>query len=780
VNILEQKRKLLGHCYMGGGGSSGGGGRGANDGNAGEAEARAYAAPAPTSYGPGARDPAQQQQAAAEAANTAAQAESARQAESAAQAESARQAESAAQAESARQAESAAQAESARQAELARQVDADRAAQQAEANRIAQQDEASRWAAARIAEAEANRITSDGNAGEAEAQAYAASTPAAEAPAPAPSPLAVMSQAGQMTPENANALADQATVRQFLDRVAKDREIALSKPGEQYNVNSPNLGTSLTNAALAAVDSGLNSQTIQMSGGKNAGPKDVTTYTTNIPIARFLGYTGDPGNSALSYGEAQQLRDLKLGNLTGVNLNNMPGTGLSVMGGDGTPVGGLTYNEPGQTADSIVAATDAAKVAERVFNAVKHFIPGYGMVTLAADLLSGKKTLGDLVVSIGVNKLAPILGTTPAALTSLANGNFADAITGQLMGYAVKDVSKTYGIDPRLATIGLGELGVPQTVNKALSAGNLNLGTTRAIANAIQSPISAAANYVGANIGSGGSSGETASYGDTLGDQIDRATGNSGSSSAPVSPASAAPAASPATTPSSPLSTLSIPAIKGAGSSAGSSSSGALGDSGAATATTPANSALKESYVGGTGKTKNTDKDMKTMVDPLSAASSSVIKDESAEDMTVAKTDPFKYDFYAYGDVPDISANLQVKNGGSISSPLVEANRVVHKASGGGIMATPLMAAAGGDVPHKGSHYVQGAGGGQDDLIDARLADGEYVFDADIVAALGDGSNKEGAAKLDSMREAIRKHKRSAPVNKIPPKAKSPLAYMRG
>jgi hypothetical protein len=60
------------------------------------------------------------------------------------------------------------------------------------------------------------------------------------------------------------------------------------------------------------------------------------------------------------------------------------------------------------------------------------------------------------------------------------------------------------------------------------------------------------------------------------------------------------------------------------------------------------------------------------------------------------------------------------------------------------------------------------------------LADGEYVFDADIVAALGDGSNKEGAKKLDAMREAIRKHKRSAPLDKIPPKAKSPLAYLKG
>jgi hypothetical protein len=103
---------------------------------------------------------------------------------------------------------------------------------------------------------------------------------------------------------------------------------------------------------------------------------------------------------------------------------------------------------------------------------------------------------------------------------------------------------------------------------------------------------------------------------------------------------------------------------------------------------------------------------------------------------------------------------------------------IANMKAGGLAMASPLMAVGG--VPHKGSHYVEGDGGGQDDLIDARLADGEYVFDADIVSALGDGSNKEGARKLDEMRERIRKHKRSAPVDSIPPKAKSPLAYLKG
>jgi hypothetical protein len=75
--------------------------------------------------------------------------------------------------------------------------------------------------------------------------------------------------------------------------------------------------------------------------------------------------------------------------------------------------------------------------------------------------------------------------------------------------------------------------------------------------------------------------------------------------------------------------------------------------------------------------------------------------------------------------------------------------------------------------------YVRGAGDGQSDDIPAMLADGEYVFDSDVVAALGNGSNKAGAKVLDKFREQIREHKRSAHVGKIPPKAKSPLAYLK-
>ena len=110
-----------------------------------------------------------------------------------------------------------------------------------------------------------------------------------------------------------------------------------------------------------------------------------------------------------------------------------------------------------------------------------------------------------------------------------------------------------------------------------------------------------------------------------------------------------------------------------------------------------------------------------------------------------------------------------------------------QKSEGGGLQMRQ------GGLPHpvsgvpvvQGRHdYRQGAavkgeGDGQSDDIPAMLADGEYVFDADVVAALGNGSNKAGAEVLDKFREEIRAHKRSADVNKIPPKAKSPLTYLK-
>jgi hypothetical protein len=84
-----------------------------------------------------------------------------------------------------------------------------------------------------------------------------------------------------------------------------------------------------------------------------------------------------------------------------------------------------------------------------------------------------------------------------------------------------------------------------------------------------------------------------------------------------------------------------------------------------------------------------------------------------------------------------------------------------------------------GGLSGLGGKYVEGKGDGTSDDITAMLADGEYVFSADVVSALGNGSNKAGAQALDKTVQAIRSRARSAPPDKLPPDAKSPLEYMQ-
>jgi hypothetical protein len=60
------------------------------------------------------------------------------------------------------------------------------------------------------------------------------------------------------------------------------------------------------------------------------------------------------------------------------------------------------------------------------------------------------------------------------------------------------------------------------------------------------------------------------------------------------------------------------------------------------------------------------------------------------------------------------------------------------------------------------------------------LADGEFVFPADVVAALGNGSTKAGSDKLYDMMHSIRAYHRSAKPKDLPPPAKkSPLDYLK-
>lgn len=60
-------------------------------------------------------------------------------------------------------------------------------------------------------------------------------------------------------------------------------------------------------------------------------------------------------------------------------------------------------------------------------------------------------------------------------------------------------------------------------------------------------------------------------------------------------------------------------------------------------------------------------------------------------------------------------------------------------------------------------------GGGQEDNVPIMAAGGEFVIPADVVSAIGDGNNEEGARKLDQMMQQIRQNYRSAEPDELPP-----------
>jgi hypothetical protein len=138
--------------------------------------------------------------------------------------------------------------------------------------------------------------------------------------------------------------------------------------------------------------------------------------------------------------------------------------------------------------------------------------------------------------------------------------------------------------------------------------------------------------------------------------------------------------------------------------------------------------------------------------------------------------------YYSYGTEESIDDILggggrTYKEGGFVE-PL--------KATGGS-MALPLLAKSGGALSHYGGRedykhgkHVAGEGDGQSDDIPAWLADGEFVFPADVVSALGNGSTKAGTDKLYEMMHGIRDRARSKGPKDLPPAAlKSPLDYLK-
>jgi len=138
--------------------------------------------------------------------------------------------------------------------------------------------------------------------------------------------------------------------------------------------------------------------------------------------------------------------------------------------------------------------------------------------------------------------------------------------------------------------------------------------------------------------------------------------------------------------------------------------------------------------------------------------------------------------YYAYGQEPSIDDVLGLPD--EESSSYNESDYVPVFKSGGKVspLNIQMMYAKGGHAREdfRDGKHVAGPGDGQSDDIPAWLADGEFVFPADVVSALGNGSTKAGTEKLYEMMHEIRGRARSKHPKDLPPPAhKSPLDYLK-
>jgi len=172
-------------------------------------------------------------------------------------------------------------------------------------------------------------------------------------------------------------------------------------------------------------------------------------------------------------------------------------------------------------------------------------------------------------------------------------------------------------------------------------------------------------------------------------------------------------------------------------------------------------------------------------VNPLSSFEKMVASEAKPQPMPTQSTVQVSQgnvmpDYYSYGQNQSIDDILGItaKEGGLVTPLMAKGGSVQKYAEGG--LSVPLMNHGGkmrGDFRH-GAH-VAGPGDGQSDDIPAMLADGEFVFPADVVSALGNGSTKAGSQKLYDMMHSIRDRARSKGPKDLPPPAlKSPLDYL--
>jgi hypothetical protein len=328
------------------------------------------------------------------------------------------------------------------------------------------------------------------------------------------------------------ALADTKRLNDL--RMARDAELSsyFGKDANKYALTADK-DPDATTAVFDKLKGDLTKQTMTL--GKNKNGED-RVVSVDVPTNSWADVYGRPP----TYPEAKALQKMGLGNMTNVNPNNTFGTNIPVQG-----VEGLFTNDPGQTADSVVAATDFTNFMTPIAKAAAMFIPGASLAMTLNDMYTGKITAGEVASSTLLSMLAKNLGIPVGIVTSAINGNpggmLSSALVGQINSYA----SKELGTNPIFTGILGKESGLYGNIGKATSGLNQNFGTTKAISNAFNEGL----RNLGITAGTGApnaATGETVNTGvstqDTLSNYLDSASKGSSGSPAPT-PAPTAPTA---------------------------------------------------------------------------------------------------------------------------------------------------------------------------------------------------------------------------------------------
>jgi len=567
-------------------------------------------------------------------------------------------------------------------------------------------------------------------------------------------------------------------------------------------------------------------------------------------IKDYVKTTEDPWiKPATKNSEAVERNDLKFtispGDLTGQPLDRQVLKALSAVGLGG--VYGVHGNE-NQSAENVVAAQNVDKFITTTIDIAKNFMPGYGVAMFAANLLSGKMTVGQAFASVLGDQVAGALKIPTPIFRSLYNAEAGNGVAGVATNALNSYISSVGKIDPRITGTFLSQTPLSSTLKSSLSS--LNGGPN--VAGAVAGTMDSALSSIGIGNGPATTSTSVPYTGTNTQSQVDNILNPSRISptTTPLSlNSSSAPSAAPAT-PSSPLSSADTPRGLNMPSLMSPSSGLAyVGDRGGSKYT-PYSQNLSQLSLSPT-------QDLAMNYGPISNATAaqdiakmsalpfestmyasggpvrhfdggSLADSTSTETQTPARTpqqqaayEAMQQNLQYYKDLGQQKQNDQLMSGlralagvgaleatpekvpareplmrlgqtGTYTPPkvlpqlaaLLQA-RGMRLAEGGqpedhkhpNYDGTPVFRTGG--LSGLGGKYVEGKGDGTSDDITAMLANGEYVFSADVVSALGNGSNKAGAKELDHMVQAIRSRARSAPPDKLPPDAKSPLEYLK-